>query len=127
MSDGETWTQATPAAGWTGRNNFKSVVLDDKIWVMGGYDGQNRNDVWYSTGVTGVTEARKARGLVHAPTTLVARSGNYSCSSRTELYDSDGKLAAVLQVGQNGLNVSPGVYFAVSKQGGTSSRLIVTP
>ena len=84
---------------------------------MGGYDGQNRNDVWYSTGVTGVTEARKARGLVHAPTTLVARSGNYSCSSRTELYDSDGKLAAVLQVGQNGLNVSPGVYFAVSKQG----------
>jgi hypothetical protein len=31
-----TWTQATPNAGWSARYSHTSVVLDNKMWVMGG-------------------------------------------------------------------------------------------
>jgi hypothetical protein len=48
-----TWTQATANAGWSARYGHTSVVFDNKMWVMGGYDGSYRNDVWYSSdGVT---------------------------------------------------------------------------
>jgi hypothetical protein len=47
------WTQATANASWSARSAYASVVFDNKIWVMGGYDNSFRNDVWYSTdGVT---------------------------------------------------------------------------
>lgn len=42
------WTQATASAGWTPRCNHTSVVFNDKIWVIGGWDGSYKNDVWYS-------------------------------------------------------------------------------
>ena len=45
-SNGASWTQATSSAGWTGREGPTSVVFDNKMWVMGGYDGSYRNDVW---------------------------------------------------------------------------------
>ena len=63
-TDGETWTESTPpreaskdtdgtdgsaANWWTARYDHTSVVFQDKIWVMGGYDGNARNDVWSST------------------------------------------------------------------------------
>lgn len=47
------WTQATANAGWSARNGHASITFDGKIWVLGGYDGTYKNDVWYSTdGVT---------------------------------------------------------------------------
>ena len=61
--DGETWTESTPpgeaskdtdgtdgadANWWTARSEHTSVVFQDKIWVMGGTDGDNLNDVWSS-------------------------------------------------------------------------------
>ncbi|MGK5092895.1 hypothetical protein WDW89_12875, partial [Deltaproteobacteria bacterium TL4] len=42
------WTQVTSSAAWSGRYNHTSVVFNNKIWVMGGYDGNGKNDVWYS-------------------------------------------------------------------------------
>ena len=53
--DGETWTLATPHAGWIGRVGHAVVVHDRKMWVLGGYapgwkgsQGVYLNDVWYS-------------------------------------------------------------------------------
>lgn len=56
---GETWTRATGAsgAGWSGRYGHTSLVFDDtndavenpKMWVLGGYDGDYKNDIWSST------------------------------------------------------------------------------
>ena len=43
------WQQATTDAAWSARNSHSSVVFDDKIWVLGGYDGSRKKDVWYST------------------------------------------------------------------------------
>ncbi len=43
------WTQATASAAWTARTIHTSVVFDNKIWVMGGWDGSSRNDVWSSS------------------------------------------------------------------------------
>ena len=43
------WQQATADAAWSARREHSSVVFDDKIWVLGGWDGSNnKNDVWYS-------------------------------------------------------------------------------
>lgn len=52
-TNGEDWTQATDSAGFQPRLNHKSVVFDDKIWVIGGMyrrDGPDIyfDDVWYS-------------------------------------------------------------------------------
>jgi hypothetical protein len=41
---------------WRGRNGHTSVVFNDKMWVLGGYDGSRRNDVWSSYG--GITWER---------------------------------------------------------------------
>ena len=53
--DGETWTQATAAAGWSPRIAAAAVVFQDRIWILGGtenyYFGDDKslkNDVWYS-------------------------------------------------------------------------------
>lgn len=54
-TDGVQWTQATDDAGFEPRAGHKSVVFDNKIWVIGGRlwdEGvgyiDNINDVWYS-------------------------------------------------------------------------------
>ena len=60
-TDGANWTESTPPSNaskktagagknwWGARTLHTSVVFDSKIWVMGGYDGNYRNDVWSST------------------------------------------------------------------------------
>ena len=49
------WTQQTGSAVWSARDGHSSVALPDgSIVLMGGYDGDDKNDVWRSTdkGVT---------------------------------------------------------------------------
>ncbi len=47
-SDGQTWKQikANDNTGWSKRYMYESIVFKNKIWVLGGYDGSHRNDVW---------------------------------------------------------------------------------
>jgi len=47
---GLTWNELTNDPGWLGRNNHTGVALaDDTIVLMGGYNGNNWNDVWRSS------------------------------------------------------------------------------
>jgi uncharacterized membrane protein len=57
-----TWTRATAAAGWSARCGHTSVVFDNKIWVMGGLDGNYKNDVWYSSDGVNWTQATASAG-----------------------------------------------------------------
>jgi len=52
------WTQATPAAGWSTRVGHATTVFNDRLWVIGGtHDGQHGlNDVWSSTDGVNWTE-----------------------------------------------------------------------
>lgn len=52
------WTQTTTSAAWTARYDHASVVFDNKVWIIGGNGGVNRNDVWYSTGL-GIEDNRE--------------------------------------------------------------------
>jgi len=46
----EPWTEQTANAPWEARDSHSSVVLPDgSIVMMGGWDGNNKNDVWRST------------------------------------------------------------------------------
>ena len=48
-STGAQWTQVTPSGSmWSGREMHTTVVFDNKLWVLGGQDGNLRNDVWSS-------------------------------------------------------------------------------
>ena len=47
-SDGVDWTLHTPAAPWAPRQYHEVAVFDNKLWVLEGWNGSNRNDVWYS-------------------------------------------------------------------------------
>jgi hypothetical protein len=42
---GNNWVQATASAAWSPRIRLTSLIFDNKMWVIGGYN----NDVWYST------------------------------------------------------------------------------
>lgn len=44
--DGTTWNTATDNAPFSARVWHTSLVFDQKIWVIGGYDGDFKNDVW---------------------------------------------------------------------------------
>jgi len=49
-TDGADWYEATGNAAFGQRDSHTSLVYNNAIWVIGGYDGSNlRNDVWYST------------------------------------------------------------------------------
>jgi len=55
--DGTTWTLLTTAPGFTPRVDNSSVVAFNKIWILGGYDGNGsnsgyQNDVWYYPATT---------------------------------------------------------------------------
>ena len=44
------WICATNSASWSARSNHTSVVFNNKMWVIGGWDFYNHYyDVWYST------------------------------------------------------------------------------
>ena len=54
--NGKNWTEVTPDGGFGGRAGHRSVVFDNRIWIIGGRDGDTKkplNDVWYSSdGIT---------------------------------------------------------------------------
>ena len=41
-------TPVTAAAAFSGRSSHTTAVFDNKMWVIGGFDDSNKNDVWYS-------------------------------------------------------------------------------
>ncbi|HPO16188.1 MAG TPA: hypothetical protein PLI09_22325 [Candidatus Hydrogenedentes bacterium] len=47
-ADGIQWTLHTDSAPWYPREYHDVAVFDDKMWVMEGWNKENRNDVWYS-------------------------------------------------------------------------------
>jgi outer membrane protein assembly factor BamB len=51
------WTIATDSAQWHARGYHTSVVFDNKMWVIGGFNSTRRNDVWYSEDGINWTEA----------------------------------------------------------------------
>ena len=85
-SNGADWTQATPAAPaapWGQRFAHAAVVLDGKIWVLGGEEisvgGVLRNDIWYSTDGINWIQAT-------APGTWSARRGHTSVSYGNKIW-----------------------------------------
>jgi len=47
---------------WSGRYGYTSLVYDNKMWVMGGYNGVFLNDVWSSSNGINWTQATAAAG-----------------------------------------------------------------
>lgn len=46
--DGVRWEQHVEHAPWAPRQYHEVAAYDGRIWVLEGYSGANRNDVWYS-------------------------------------------------------------------------------
>ncbi len=47
-ADGRKWECHLACAPWMPREYHDVVVYDEKMWVMEGWNQENRNDVWYS-------------------------------------------------------------------------------
>ena len=47
-ADGINWERHLEHAPWTARQYHDVAVFDDKMWVLEGWNRENRNDVWYS-------------------------------------------------------------------------------
>lgn len=43
------WTEVNGSAEFSARYQHSSVTFDNKMWVIGGYDTDYRDDVWYSS------------------------------------------------------------------------------
>ena len=50
-NEGASWICAKDSAEWSGRWGHASVTFIDKMWVLGGNDNSDKNDVWYSRGL----------------------------------------------------------------------------
>jgi hypothetical protein len=62
-SDGLVWNQISTAAGWTARSNAGYCWFNNKLWIVGGYNGSALNDVWSSPdGITWNQETAAAFG-----------------------------------------------------------------
>lgn len=49
-SDGKTWREESDYEPWGARIYHMTAVFDDRMWVMGGNDGHNISDTWFSCG-----------------------------------------------------------------------------
>jgi hypothetical protein len=50
LAAGVTWTSRTTSAPWAARNGHTTVIdAAGAIYVIGGFDGQSKRDVWAST------------------------------------------------------------------------------
>ena len=47
-ADGINWIRHLDNAPWTARQYHDVAVFDNKMWVLEGWNKENRNDVWYS-------------------------------------------------------------------------------
>ncbi|WP_169976561.1 Kelch repeat-containing protein [Tautonia rosea] len=47
-NNGIHWTLHTSRAPWAARQYHEVASFDDRLWVLEGFSGSNRNDVWYS-------------------------------------------------------------------------------
>ena len=48
-SDGKTWTQVTDNSSWSIRYGHATEVFNNKIWILGGDNGNLLSDVWFSS------------------------------------------------------------------------------
>jgi hypothetical protein len=55
-ADGGKWERLVEHAPWPPRQYHDVAVWDGKLWVMEGWNQQNRNDVWYSADGVAWTE-----------------------------------------------------------------------
>lgn len=46
--DGISWKEVTDSAAFSPRYSVSSLVYDNKMWMIGGFDGTYENDIWYS-------------------------------------------------------------------------------
>ena len=100
-SDGVTWVQQTAAANFTARYNHQVVVFDDgsgegeQLWLIGGYDGNYKNDVWSSSdGVTWRQQTAAADFTVRRDAQVVVFDGGAGAGEQLWLvggYDGDYK------------------------------------
>lgn len=47
-NDGVSWKLVTDHPEWSARIWHQCAVFNGRLWLIGGYDGADRNDVWYS-------------------------------------------------------------------------------
>jgi hypothetical protein len=47
-ADGSNWTQETDPPQWSAREGHATTVFNNRLWILGGNDGNNLNDVWSS-------------------------------------------------------------------------------
>ena len=63
---------------WSARSGGKAVVFNNNIWVLGGYDGSYKNDVWSSSDGENWTNANARGPAVEPATDPVTYSSHWS-------------------------------------------------
>src|SRR5208283_6182125 len=64
LPDGSAWNETINLAGFSPRNSFGSLVFNNEMWVIGGWNGSALlNDVWNSSNGTSWTQVTGAAGF----------------------------------------------------------------
>jgi hypothetical protein len=108
-ADGREWKQETPAAPWAARGYHQAVVLNGRIYVLGGGNYVPThfalNDVWSSAdGVNWTcetTSAPWARASGSAPQSIAAGSGCSAAGPRRRITSATSGIASTAGTGSN--------------------------
>ena len=95
-SNGVDWTTVTKNAQFPGRRHHRALSFDNKLWVIGGYDGGYLDDAWWSTdGVDWYAATKNAEfggryshaAAVHNGKMWVIGGFGYGCSNPFASYN----------------------------------------
>ena len=83
-TDGTTWTQVDANgsgeglnAPWSGRSSLRVVPHNNAMWLLGGYDGSRKNDVWKSLDGS-IWTGGDASTITSSGTFDINTAGNYT-------------------------------------------------
>lgn len=76
-ADGVNFSRLTDNSGFSPRTGHAMISFNNALWVIGGYDGEYKNDVWYSAdGINWIQAAAAAAFSARQGMTLQSFKGN---------------------------------------------------
>ena len=114
--NGTDWVEESASAGFSAREKHQVVLFNNKLWLIGGNDGEFKNDVWSS--IDGVTWVQEAANAEFSP-----REGHQVINFKGKLWLIGGKTRPTIHSGTSDIwSSTDGVHWVREVEDAVFSR-----